>query len=130
MSVSKYGILRLMNARQHDNAPFGNKDDREDAIGPKTGVAVKSRARTEKPRLYKVFLLNDDYTPMEFVVQLLETVFKKSHEEAMRIMLHVHKKGCGLCGMYSREVAETKVEQALDAARRSQHPLQCTMERE
>ena len=80
--------------------------------------------------MYKVFLLNDDYTPMEFVVQVLETFFGKSREEATRIMLHVHKKGVGLCGVYTYEVAETKVTQVMDAARQAQHPLQCTMEKE
>jgi ATP-dependent Clp protease adaptor protein ClpS len=75
-------------------------------------------------------LLNDDYTPMEFVVQVLETFFSKSREEATRIMLHVHRKGLGLCGVYTYEVAETKVAQVMSAAKQAQHPLQCTMEKE
>ncbi|MBI1273702.1 MAG: ATP-dependent Clp protease adapter ClpS [Alphaproteobacteria bacterium] len=95
-----------------------------------TGIAVKSKPATKKPSLYKVLLLNDDYTPMEFVVQVLETFFNKSREEATRIMLHVHRKGTGLCGVYTYEVAETKVSQVMDAARQNQHPLQCTMEKE
>ncbi|MEJ0062950.1 MAG: ATP-dependent Clp protease adapter ClpS [Alphaproteobacteria bacterium] len=102
-------------------------DDRDD---PAAGLAVKSRPKTKKPSLYKVLLLNDDYTPMEFVVQVLETFFGKNREEATRIMLHVHQRGVGLCGVYTHEVAETKVTQVMDAARRKQHPLQCTMEKE
>ncbi len=95
-----------------------------------TGIAVKSKPKTKKPSLYKVLLLNDDYTPMEFVVQILETYFSKNHEEATRIMLHVHKRGVGLAGVYTYEVAETKVALVMAAARRQQHPLQCTMEKE
>jgi ATP-dependent Clp protease adaptor protein ClpS len=111
-------------------AASGGKDDEADTIGPRTALAVKPRPKTKKPSLYKVFLLNDDYTPMEFVVQILETLFNKSHWEATRIMLHVHKRGAGLCGVYTLEVAETKVAQVLAAARRAEHPLQCTMEKE
>jgi len=91
---------------------------------------VRTNPKTQKPSLYKVFLLNDDYTPMEFVIELLESIFKKDHKEALRIMLHVHHKGEGLCGVYTFDVAETKVSQALQAARAVQHPLQCRMEKE
>jgi len=108
----------------------GNKNDDAEVITPRTGVAVTTKTETQKPSLYKVFLLNDDYTPMEFVVQILETFFNKSREEATRIMLHVHRRGAGLCGVYTFEVAETKVAQVLAAARYAQHPLQCTMEKE
>lgn len=80
--------------------------------------------------MYKVLLLNDDYTPMEFVVQVLESFFNKSREEATRIMLHVHKRGVGLCGVFTHEVAETKVKQVMRSAKQNQHPLQCTMEKE
>jgi ATP-dependent Clp protease adaptor protein ClpS len=80
--------------------------------------------------MYKVFLLNDDYTPMEFVVQVLEVYFNKTAEEAMRIMLQVHQSGVGLCGVFTFEIAETKVAQVLSAAKQAQHPLQCTMEKE
>ncbi len=80
--------------------------------------------------MYKVLLLNDDYTPMDFVVHILETFFNKDHGEAMQIMLHVHQRGVGLCGVYTHEVAETKVNQVLAASRRQQRPLQCTMEKE
>ena len=93
-------------------------------------VAVKPKLATKKPSMYKVLLLNDDYTPMDFVIQVLETFFNKNREEATRIMLHVHRKGVGLCGVYTYEVAETKVSQVMAAARQAQHPLQCTMEKE
>ena len=97
---------------------------------PDLGLATKTRLKTKKPSLYRVLLLNDDYTPMEFVVYVLERFFQKSRDEATRIMLHVHQKGVGVCGIYTYEVAETKVAQVLDLAQRNEHPLQCTMERE
>ncbi len=97
---------------------------------PVTGVVTKTRPRTKKPALYKVLMLNDDYTPMEFVVHALQRFFGKNHEEAVRIMLHVHQRGVGICGVYTYEVAETKVNQVMDLARQHQHPLQCTIEKE
>jgi ATP-dependent Clp protease adaptor protein ClpS len=104
--------------------------DRRDNAGPNTGVVVKARPKTRKPAMYKVLMLNDDYTPMEFVVHVLERFFQKSREEATRIMLHVHRRGVGVCGVYTYEVAETKVTQVMDLARQNQHPLQCTIEKE
>ena len=95
-----------------------------------TGVITRTEPKTKKPSLYKVLLLNDDYTPMEFVVHVLERFFNKGREEATRIMLHVHQRGIGVCGVYTYEVAETKVTQVMDFARQHQHPLQCTMEKE
>ncbi len=95
-----------------------------------TGVLTRTKAKTKKPSLYKVLLLNDDYTPMEFVVHVLESYFSKSREDAYRIMLHVHQKGVGVCGVYTFEVAETKVTQVMDYAKQNGHPLQCTMEKE
>jgi ATP-dependent Clp protease adaptor protein ClpS len=95
-----------------------------------TGVITKTAPKTKKPSMYKVLILNDDYTPMEFVVHVLERFFAKGREEATRIMLHVHQKGVGVCGVYTFEVAETKVTQVMDFARKHQHPLQCTMEKE
>ena len=95
-----------------------------------TGVVVKPRAKVKKPSMYKVLMLNDDYTPMEFVVHVLERYFGKSTEEATRIMLHVHQKGVGVCGVFTFEVAETKVNQTMELARKNQHPLQCTLEKE
>jgi ATP-dependent Clp protease adaptor protein ClpS len=97
---------------------------------PATKVVVKSRPKTKKPSMYRVVLLNDDYTPMEFVVHVLERFFQKSHEEATQIMLHVHRRGVGICGVFTYEVAETKVHQVVEFARRHQHPLQCTLEKE
>jgi len=108
----------------------GDKDGDANTARPHTNIAIKPKPETKKPSMYKVLLLNDDYTPMEFVVLVLESFFGKSREEATRIMLHVHRKGVGLCGVYTYEVAETKVTQVMDAARQAQHPLQCTMEKE
>lgn len=95
---------------------------------PATGLATKTRARTKKPQLYKVLMLNDDYTPMEFVVLVLQQFFRMDIEAATRVMLQVHQKGIGVCGVFSYEVAETKVNQVMDCARANQHPLQCTLE--
>ncbi len=108
--------------------PGGTGDDSN--TGPNTGVVVKARPRTRKPAMYKVLMLNDDYTPMEFVVHVLERFFQKNRDEATRIMLHVHKRGVGVCGVFTYEVAETKVTQVMDLARQNQHPLQCTIEKD
>ncbi|HLQ25771.1 MAG TPA: ATP-dependent Clp protease adapter ClpS [Acidiferrobacterales bacterium] len=91
-------------------------------------VVQEAKPRLQKPPLYKVILLNDDYTPMEFVVVVLQRFFHKNREDATRIMLHVHQKGIGVCGVYTREVAETKVRQVMVFSAENQHPLQCTME--
>lgn len=104
-----------------------NSDDPDG--GPDGRTATKTLTRTKKPSLYRVLLLNDDYTPMEFVVLILERFFQKNRDEATRIMLHVHQKGIGVCGVFTYEVAETKVTQVVDFARQNQHPLQCTMEK-
>ena len=93
-------------------------------------VLEQKKQQVKPPPMFKVLLLNDDYTPMEFVVHVLERFFGKGREEATRIMLHVHQKGVGVCGVYTFEVAETKVTQVMDFARNQQHPLQCTMEKE
>jgi ATP-dependent Clp protease adaptor protein ClpS len=95
-----------------------------------TAIITKTKPRTKRPNLYRVLLLNDDYTPMEFVVHVLERFFSKNHEEATQIMLHVHRKGVGVCGVYPYEIAETKVTQVIDLARKHQHPLQCTLEKD
>ena len=97
---------------------------------PSQDILVQMRPKTKRPPLYKVMLLNDDFTPMEFVVLVLERFFSKNHTQAFEIMLMVHKKGLALVGIFSHEVAETKVSQVMDFARRHQHPLQCTMEKE
>jgi ATP-dependent Clp protease adaptor protein ClpS len=97
--------------------------------GRGTAVITRTRTKTKKPSLYRVLLLNDDYTPMEFVIHVLERFFQKNREAATRIMLHVHNHGVGECGVYTFEVAETKVSQVMDFARQHQHPLQCVMEK-
>ncbi len=103
--------------------------DSEDTGNTGTGVVTKTRSKTKKPTPYRVLLLNDDYTPMEFVVLVLQRFFKMTIEEATRVMLHVHQKGVGVCGVFTYEVAETKVSQVIDFARENQHPLQCTLEK-
>ena len=105
----------------------GSNGSRGDDEG-KTGLITKTRPKTKKPSLYKVLLLNDDYTPMDFVVVVLQTVFAMSREKATQVMLQVHREGMGVCGTYTREVAVAKVEQVINIARKHQHPLQCTME--
>lgn len=104
-------------------------DERRDRQG-QTGVITKAKPKTARPPLYKVLLLNDDYTPMEFVVAVLERFFGMSHAQAFELMLTVHKKGVAVVGVFSYEIAETKVAQVMDFAQRHQHPLQCTMEKE
>jgi len=108
------------------------RDDKGNDGGTKydTGTITRTKPKTQKPNLYRVLLLNDDYTPMEFVVLVLQDVFNKSREDVMRIMLHVHNKGVGECGVYPYEVAETKVTRVMDTARKNQHPLQCVMEKQ
>jgi len=114
----------------------GPGDDGSDDVGgdgggsTETGTITKTRPKTKRPNLYRVLLLNDDYTPMEFVVLVLQDVFNKSREDAMQIMLHVHQTGVGECGVYPYEVAETKVTRVMDTARKNQHPLQCVMEKQ
>jgi ATP-dependent Clp protease adaptor protein ClpS len=97
--------------------------------GPGSAVITKTKPATKRPNMYRVLLLNDDYTPMEFVVHVLERFFNKDRESATRIMLHVHQHGIGECGIFTYEVAETKVTQVMDFARKHQHPLQCVMEK-
>lgn len=97
--------------------------------GTELGVVTKTKPKAKKPNLYKVLMLNDDYTPMEFVVLVLQRFFKMDLEDATRVMLHVHQRGIGVCGTFSYEVAETKVTQVIDFARQNQHPLQCTLEK-
>jgi ATP-dependent Clp protease adaptor protein ClpS len=105
---------------------------RSDDIGTgrELGVVTSTKPKTKKPSMYKVLIFNDDYTPMEFVVYVLERFFNMSREEATRVMLHVHQKGVGVCGVFTYEVAETKVALVLDLARKNEHPLQCSMEKE
>ncbi len=121
----------IINERAVSSARIDMRDNgKRSEEGPGTGVVVKAKPKTKKPSMYKVLMLNDDYTPMEFVVHILERFFNKSRQEATRIMLHVHRRGVGLCGVYTYEVAETKVTQVMDFARQHQHPLQCTLEKD
>ena len=106
----------------------GDKDDSRDRDG-QLGIATKARAKPKKPSQFKVLLLNDDYTPMEFVVMVLKRFFHMDLEQATRVMLHVHQKGVGVCGIFPYEIAETKVNQVMDFTRQNQHPLQCTLEK-
>ena len=127
-SIEPYGAglggYGSIDVRLSDNDKRGGGTE-----GPNTGVVVKARPKTRKPAMYKVLMLNDDYTPMEFVVHVLERFFNKDREAATQIMLHVHHHGIGECGIYTYEVAETKVTQVMDFARKHHHPLQCVMEK-
>ncbi len=116
-------IMRFLSVRM-----AGPSD--EDGGDTGTGTITRTRTKTKKPSMYKVLLLNDDYTPMEFVVYVLQRFFSKSTEDATKIMLHVHQNGVGICGVFTYEVAETKVSQVMDLARQHDHPLQCTMEKD
>jgi ATP-dependent Clp protease adaptor protein ClpS len=108
----------------------GDGDSDQDGEGAgQTGVATKTRAKPKKPNQFKVLMLNDDYTPMEFVVMVLKRFFGMNLEQATRVMLHVHQKGVGVCGIFPYEIAETKVNQVMDFAKQNQHPLQCTLEK-
>jgi len=107
----------------------GRPGDGDDVEEIETGVATRTRPKTKKPSNYKVLMLNDDYTPMEFVVLVLQQFFSMGIEDATRVMLQVHQKGVAVCGVYTYEVAETKVTQVIDFARENQHPLQCTLEK-
>ncbi len=104
------------------------EDDDSDG-STERGVVTKTRPKTKKPSMYRVLLMNDDYTPMEFVVSILMKIFNKTADEATTIMLAVHKNGIGVCGVFTFEIAETKVTQVMNAAKRAQHPLQCTLEK-
>ncbi len=129
LSVTKSGIIETCRVNGAAAAVMSNGPDDFDAdlAGQ---VVTKTQEKTEKPSMYKVLLLNDDYTPMEFVTHVLERFFGKSPEDAHQVMLHVHNHGVGICGVYTYEVAETKVSQVIDFARQNQHPLQCTMEKD
>jgi ATP-dependent Clp protease adaptor protein ClpS len=116
----------LMNIRMANGPDQGDGLDEGDG---ETGIATRTRPKTKKPSNYKVLMLNDDYTPMEFVVLVLQQFFSMSIEDATRTMLQVHQQGLAVCGVFTYEVAETKVTQVIDFARENQHPLQCTLEK-
>lgn len=129
VAVMQGGQVRLVLDRSSltPRKPAKPKDGGDNGSG--TAVLTRTRTRTKRPNLYRVLLLNDDYTPMEFVIHVLERFFNKDRESATEIMLHVHQNGVGECGVFTYEVAETKVTQVMDLARKNQHPLQCVMEK-
>jgi ATP-dependent Clp protease adaptor protein ClpS len=132
LSDRRSKCLDVLDARSEALPIFAAKEpQRGGDQGPGSGTAVITRPKTQtrRPSMYRVLLLNDDYTPMEFVVTVLKKYFNKGPEEATRIMLHVHQHGVGECGVFTYEVAETKVTQVMDYARKHQHPLQCIMEK-
>ncbi len=106
------------------------RNDDNDDKGSDTGLLTKTVTKTKKPSMYKVILLNDDFTPMEFVIHILQRFFRMTTQEATEVMLHVHQKGVGICGVFTYEVAETKVNQVLSFAQQNEHPLQCALEKE
>ena len=125
--LASAGIPGLSVVRMADDKKRKGDDGKNDNLG--TAVITKTKPQTKRPSLYRVLILNDDYTPMEFVVHVLERFFNKNREAATEIMLHVHHHGIGECGIFTYEVAETKVTQVMDFARKHQHPLQCVMEK-
>ena len=106
----------------------GYGDDEDGGAGG-AGLASRLKPKVSRPPMYKVLMLNDDYTPMDFVIHVLERFFNKGRDEATEIMLNVHHRGVGVCGTYTYEIAETKVTLVTDLARQHQHPLQCTLEK-
>jgi len=129
MLSTRFGLMPGPSWRPEPQMADGDRKKRQDSGGPGTAVITKTRPQTKRPSMYRVLLLNDDYTPMEFVVHVLERFFNKDREAATQIMLHVHHHGIGECGIYTYEVAETKVTQVMDFARKNHHPLQCVMEK-
>ena len=113
---------------EDDGIEHSTPDD--DQVDGDAGLLLEARPKTKKPSMYKVLLLNDDYTPMEFVVHVVEKFFAKNRAEATDIMMNVHRRGVGICGVFTFEIAETKVAQVMDFARANEQPLQCTMEKE
>ena len=131
MMVETMDILLMDEQGAYAEHMSGDNDGQNQDDGQKQhGLVLKTRPKTQKPAMYKVLLLNDDYTPMEFVIMVLEKFFGLTHQESFELMLTVHKKGLAVVGVYSREIAETKVTQVSDMAQRHEHPLQCTMEKE
>ena len=125
-----YELPDFLNIKASSNGDGPDRQPPDQDNEPQNSLLLKTRTKTQKPGLYKVLLLNDDYTPMEFVIHILERFFNKNKHEATDIMLKVHNDGVGVAGMYTYEVAETKVDQVMTLARKNEHPLQCTMERE
>ena len=119
---SNYFLSEItLNSDEENNDDFKNKF---------SSIVLEEKPKLKKPPLYKVIMLNDDYTPMEFVIEMLQAYFSKTQEQATEIMLHIHQKGIGICGLYTYEIAESKATQVLDKARKNQHPLQIKLEKE
>ena len=119
---SNYFLSEItLNSDEENNDDFKNKF---------SSIVLEEKPKLKKPPLYKVIMLDDDYTPMEFVIEMLQKYFSKSQEQATEIMLHIHQKGIGICGLYTYEIAESKATQVLDKARKNQHPLQIKLEKE
>ena len=129
MPSSDPGPMPVLLWRHDPQMADDDRKKRQDSNAPGTAVITKTRPQTKRPSMYRVLLLNDDYTPMEFVVHVLERFFSKDRDAATQIMLHVHHHGIGECGIFTYEVAETKVTQVMDFARKHHHPLQCVMEK-
>ena len=106
------------------------KKNKNEIFEQDIGVITKEKPEVKKPNMYAVVLINDDYTPMEFVIYVLQTIFKKSYEEAKKIMLLVHNEGKGICGVYSLDIAETKANQVIEFSRVNQHPLECKVQKQ
>ena len=123
----RLGLFKTQAARMPENDDGNGSNNGDNGSG--TAVITRTKTRTKKPSMYRVLLLNDDYTPMEFVVLVLQRYFNKTGDQATQIMLHVHRNGVGECGVFTYEVAETKVTQVMDFAHKHQHPLQCIMEK-
>jgi ATP-dependent Clp protease adaptor protein ClpS len=123
-------VFQYMNLIKLNSIVASDEPDSGGRGGSNTALATKPKPKVKKPSLYRVLLLNDDYTPMEFVVHVLGNFFNKSEDDAHVIMLHVHRNGVGECGVFTYEIAETKVTQVMDFARKHQHPLQCIMEKQ
>ena len=124
MRINNYSYFLseiTLNSDEENNDDFKNKF---------SSIVLEEKPKLKKPPLYKVIMLNDDYTPMEFVIEMLQAYFSKSQEQATEIMLHIHQKGIGICGLYTYEIAESKATQVLDKARKNQHPLQIKLEKE
>jgi ATP-dependent Clp protease adaptor protein ClpS len=124
LDEASHEVVRVVSGPDGEQGGDGDTDGSE-----QVGIATKTRAKPKKPSQFKVLMLNDDYTPMEFVVLVLKRFFHMDLEQATRVMLHVHQKGVGVCGVFPYEIAETKVNQVMDFARQNQHPLQCTLEK-
>ena len=128
--IDKKSVSSAAEWRTDDAASMAMPPDRyDDDRGPDVAIITRTKPATKKPTLYRVLLLNDDFTPMEFVIHVLQHFFNKTYDDAHVIMMHVHQNGVGECGVFTYEVAETKVTLVMDFARKHQHPLQCVMER-